>query len=335
MKTKLLFSFGSTIFLSFLNAIHLPGPIVDVKWVKQNIQDVQLINVRLDIENLYTEPKFVEDPYTNKKILIRVGGHIENSFVLDYLGARDERLIDGKEAKFLIPLKEKFIQYIQNSGVNNDKPIIIVPQGDSAPDIFRALRVFWEFKVYGQKEIAFLDGGMAAWLNQSLPYLTTLINHEKGNWNATTYDESIVATTEEVKKLSDTLQSKNGQQSFIAEKLLLDARTPAQFYGTAKRPYISKYGHIPGAIAYSPDLICFIEENIYYLLKEQTYQAIFKEMQLDPIKQAVVYCNTGEMAAGLWFILTQILKNKSVKLYDGSFWLWIHQDMPIDTIPLN
>ncbi len=88
-------------------------------------------------------------------------------------------------------------------------------------------------------------------------------------------------------------------------------------------------------MSYSPDLICYVSNQVYYLLKEETYKAIFEQMNLDFTKESIVYCNTGEMAAGLWFILTQIFKNQSVKLYDGSFWLWLHHDLPLESVLFN
>jgi thiosulfate/3-mercaptopyruvate sulfurtransferase len=236
---------------SSLAAIELPRPIVDVKWLKENISDVQVVNVRVDLDNLYSEPKFNQDPVLGKKTVVQVGGHIENSYVLDYRGARDSRIIGGKEAQFLIPVKEKFIDYVQSAGINRDKPIVIVAKGDSAPDIFRALRVFWEFKVYGQDDVVFLDGGMVAWLSESMPYVTKKTARDRGNWTAKAFNTSLIASTDEVKKLSDSRSSKKNQANLSLENLLLDARAPSQFYGIAKRPYISKYGHIPGAINYS------------------------------------------------------------------------------------
>jgi thiosulfate/3-mercaptopyruvate sulfurtransferase len=326
MNNRFLLTIYLILYFSSLTSLELPGSVVNVNWLKDHAHEVQIVNVRVDLKNLYLEPKFSIDSETKKRFFQQIGGHIENSLILDYSQARNERIIDGKEARFLIPLQEKFNQYIQNAGINNDKPIIIVSQGDSASDIFRALRLFWEFKVYGQKDIALLNGGMAAWLNQNLPYVTDPITPIKGNWQAKNIDRSLIANTEEVKILSDKLVSKNIKEN-NQDTLLLDARVPAQFFGISKRPYIKKFGHIPGALDYSSDLMFYSEKNVYYLLEKNTLKAIFNQMNLDTNQTSIVYCNTGEMAAGLWFILTQIFQNKYVKLYDGSFWLWINDDM--------
>ena len=43
---------------------------------------------------------------------------------------------------------------------------------------------------------------------------------------------------------------------------------------------------------------------------------------LDPDLPIVSYCNTGHWAATNWFVLSEILGRKDVRLYDGSMVEW-------------
>ena len=45
---------------------------------------------------------------------------------------------------------------------------------------------------------------------------------------------------------------------------------------------------------------------------------MYKSSGVDPQAPVITYCNTGQLAAGNWFVLSEILGNKQARLYDGS-----------------
>ena len=48
-----------------------------------------------------------------------------------------------------------------------------------------------------------------------------------------------------------------------------------------------------------------------------------------------VYCNTGLMASVGWFVLSEMLGNTRVRLYDGSMQEWALNKMPISAMKSN
>jgi thiosulfate/3-mercaptopyruvate sulfurtransferase len=46
----------------------------------------------------------------------------------------------------------------------------------------------------------------------------------------------------------------------------------------------------------------------------------------------ISYCNTGHWAANNWFVLSELLGNKNVTLYDGSMVEWTSDiSLPVDS----
>ncbi|MBU3622423.1 rhodanese-like domain-containing protein [Polynucleobacter sp. AP-Latsch-80-C2] len=150
-----------TALVGLVHAATLPGPVVSADWLATNMNEVQVIEVRTDLASYVRNPVFDTDKKTGKKFLVEVGGHIPNSSLLDFKKVRVERLVDGKRIKLLIPEKADFEKLVQTLGVNSDKPIVLVPIGQDMSDIDEALRMYWQFKVYGEDSVAVLDGGIA------------------------------------------------------------------------------------------------------------------------------------------------------------------------------
>jgi thiosulfate/3-mercaptopyruvate sulfurtransferase len=315
--------FLSAVFsLSF--AVTLPGPVVSAKWLAENQSAVQILEIRSDMDSFKAQPEFELDKKTGKKSLIEVGGHIQNASILDFKKIRVERTIDGKKIKYLIPEKTDFQKLIQATGINADKPIVLVPVGMSISDIDEALRAYWQFKVYGEDNIAVLDGGMAGWLIEGRPYTTRIESKSNGSWVATAERNELIAGSDEV-----AVASKNG------EVTLLDARQPAQFYGLSKRAYVGGYGHIAGAKDFSPELMVKSVNGALYFWDKNTYNALLKDKGINSQAPIISYCNSGHLAAGGWFLMSELVGNKTTKLYDGSLYLWTMEGRPLVGVPLN
>jgi thiosulfate/3-mercaptopyruvate sulfurtransferase len=56
---------------------------------------------------------------------------------------------------------------------------------------------------------------------------------------------------------------------------------------------------------------------------------VFAAQGIDANAPSVSYCNTGHMAAGSWFIQSEILGNPQVRLYDGSMHEWTTLGRPV------
>ena len=325
IKIKLLLAFALTGLVSLVQAITLPGgPVVSADWLSNNLSDVQVIEVRTDLASYLRNPEFDTDKKTGKKFLVEVGGHITNSTLLDFKKVRVERLVDGKKIKFLIPEKADFEKLVQSLGINSDKPIVLVPIGQDMSDIDEALRTYWSFKVYGEDQVAVLDGGIAGWLGEGREYVTTNTQKATGNWSAKAYRKELIASSDDV-----AAASKAGKPQ------LLDARQPAQYLGLAKRPDVLTFGHIAGSKELAPELLAKPSNGALYFWQKNTYDALMSANGLSVKGPTIAYCNTGHLAAGGWFVMSELVGNKSTKLYDGSLYLWTLEGRPLVGVPLN
>ena len=323
-KIQWLLAFCLTSLVSLAQAITLPGPIVSADWLAANQSEVQILEVRGDVASYVRSPEFEVDKKTGKKILVEVGGHISDSSLLDFKKVRADRMIDGKKIKYLIPEKADFEKIIQAVGISSDKPIVLVPIGLDISDVDEALRAYWQFKVYGEDNIAVLDGGMAGWLAEGRDYVVSPSNKTGGNWTAKAERKELIANSEQVASAS-----KSGKVN------LIDARQPAQFFGLSKRDYVGAYGHIAGAKELAPELLAKTSKGALYFWDKNTYNALFTANGINPKSPAISYCNSGHLAAGGWFVMSELVGNKSTKLYDGSLYLWTLEGRPLVGVPLN
>ena len=323
-KIQWLLAFVLISLVSLAQAITLPGPVVSADWLSNNLSDVQVIEVRPDLASYLRNPEFDTDKKTGKKFLVEVGGHIANSTLLDFKKVRVERLVDGKKIKFLIPEKADFEKLVQSLGINSDKPIVLVPIGQDMSDIDEALRTYWSFKVYGEDQVAVLDGGIAGWLSEGREFTTANSPKAAGNWAAKAERKELVASSDDV-----AAASKSGKPQ------LLDARQPAQYLGLAKRPDVLTFGHIAGSKELAPELLAKPSNGALYFWQKKTYDALLAANGLSNKGPTIAYCNTGHLAAGGWFVMSELVGNKSTKLYDGSLYLWTLEGRPLVGVPLN
>ena len=316
--------FVFSLVMGFAQAVSLPGPVVSAQWLETNQSEVQIIEVRTDVASYLKKPEFAVDKKTGKKFLVEVGGHIANSSLLDFKKVRVERLVDGRNVKFLIPEKADFEKLIQSLGIHSDKPIVLVPIGQDISDIDEALRTYWQFKVYGENQIAVLDGGIFGWLSEGREYTTENVQRNQGSWIAKAYNKDMIASSDEV-----AAASKDGKLQ------LLDARQPAQYWGLSKSPAVMAYGHIAGAKELAPELLTKSSNGVLYFWNQNTYEALLTANRISNKAPTISYCNTGHLAAGGWFVMSELVGNKSTKLYDGSLHLWTIEGRSLVSVPLN
>jgi thiosulfate/3-mercaptopyruvate sulfurtransferase len=309
---------------SLAQAVDLPGPLVSADWLAKNLAHVQVVEVRSDVATYVRQPEFEVDKKTGKKMLVEFGGHLPDSVLLDFKKVRAERLIDGKKIKYLIPEKADFQNLIQSLGINTDKPIILVPVGQDISDVDEALRVYWQLKVYGETRMAVLDGGFAGWLAEGREFTVAVSKKAVGNWVATANHQGLIASSDDVAKASK-----------FGKVQLVDGRQPAQYLGTNKRDYVMTFGHIAGAKDFAPELLTKSSNGALYFLNKNTYTALLNANGIKPTAPAISYCNSGHLAAGPWFVMSELVGNQSTKLYDGSLYLWTLEGRPTVGVPLN
>ncbi len=302
----------------------LPGPVVDVNWLAANLDKVQVLDLRGSAKSFTSEPEFEE--VKGKKVIDEVGGHIAGSRLMEFKTIRVEREINGTKVKYMVPERAAFETMVQAAGIDSGKPIVIVPVGMEVADVNDGMRLYWQFKLYGEDQVAMLDGGMAAWLLEGKPFVKDALVARTGNWkSAADRSARYFADSNEVAAI---VEKKNIQ--------LIDGRELPQYHGLAKRDYVFAAGHIETAKPLSPDTTYKKVGGAVKLLPANTYKAVLLAQGIDPAAPSVVYCNSGAQSSLPWFILSEVLGNPGARQFDGSLHQWTLEKRPlVGAVPLN
>ena len=226
-------------------------------------------------------------------------GHVPGAVGADYehSGWR-VRLPDG--AGGALPPIPAISRVIADHGIGNADRTVIV-----STDFAAAARIFWTFEVLGDHRVSILDGGWQGWQAAHGAVSTIAVTPHVAVFTAH-YDPSIRARLPEV-----------AHDIRTGAATLVDARPPAQWNGTAKTKDVAEYGHLPRAV--------WVDQRDALtdgkLKPKAELAALFAAVGPKP---ATTYCNTGHLAAADWFVLSQVLGHKDVKLYDGSMSEWTH-----------
>jgi thiosulfate/3-mercaptopyruvate sulfurtransferase len=310
---------SAVVFASAAQAIELPGPLVSPEWLQQHRTEVNLLDVRDDTDTFVKAPEYTEEK--GKKSLETVGGHIADALLLDFSKARTTRTIDGREVKGMLPERSAFEKLMRETGIKAGRPTVIISEGMSGSDLDMAARVYWSMKVYGDDHLAILDGGMSAWINAGFPISTDAAKATAGNWSASAERKQYVAASEDVAAAAK------------AKVQLVDARPMPFYVGLEHKANISAAGHIGEAVNFPPDVRAKKSDGSQHFVGAPEYKSIFSHLDLDPAKPSITYCNTGHLASGAWFVLSEVMKNPSTRLYDGSMTEWAAESRPVVGLP--
>jgi thiosulfate/3-mercaptopyruvate sulfurtransferase len=300
--------------------LQVPGPVVDGDWLARNRAEVTVLDVRPDQKTFLMPARFQTDMKTGRKVLLELGGHIQDAAPVDIASVRVERTIKAIKVSFMLPQRADFERLARQWGVQQGRPVVIVAAGQHGADMNEAARLYWQFKVYGEDNIAIVDGGTAAWLADGRDVTTAPTQAAEGNWSAQTERTELVASSEEVEK---AVAGKGVQ--------LLDARSASQYLGLSKKDMVSGYGHIPGAKNVASELLT-TEGASARMLSPATYRDVYKASGIDPQAPVITYCNTGTLAAGNWFVLSELLGNQHARLYDGSMHQWTLEKRALQSV---
>jgi thiosulfate/3-mercaptopyruvate sulfurtransferase len=206
---------------------------------------------------------------------------------------------------FRLPSVAELEKLIGELGIDEDNHVVVVPAGVHASDFAAAARVYWTLKVAGLAQVSILDGGFAAWTAKSNP-VESGINPPSPKIFTASIDRKLVAATAEVEQA----QRDHGAT-------IVDARPATFFLGRDKAPHVPIYGHIGHAI--NLDHASFYDPATNRLRPAGELAAIAAQVPAGP---AITYCNTGHWAATDWFVLSEILGRKDIRVYEGSIAAW-------------
>jgi thiosulfate/3-mercaptopyruvate sulfurtransferase len=294
----------------------LPGPLVTPEWLAAHRAEVTVIDVRDEPDGYLGAPEFETDA-AGRKTLAELKGHIPGALLVDFADVRTTREIEGRKIAGMVPEAAQFQALMRSAGVPAGRPLVIVANGLVIEDYDTAARLYWTLKYYGSDELALLDGGTARWISEGRPTEAEAPARVAGNWAAQPPRAALFADSAAV------------QAAAASRVQLVDARPLAFYFGLTKRPAVAAHGHIPGALPFPTELRARPQGGGYRFLSADEYRNALAGLGVDPRQPTITYCNTGHMASGAWFVMSEVLGNRQVSLYDGSMVEWANGVRPV------
>ena len=70
-------------------------------------------------------------------------------------------------------------------------------------------------------------------------------------------------------------------------------------------------------------------DGAWRFMNAENNAQVLRVLHVTPAADAIVYCNTGQYAAGAWFVLHEILGLRGVREYPGSLYDWLEHGLPV------
>ena len=241
-------------------------------------------------------------------------GHIAGALPAPYSKWRGPKDNPGK-----LPSEEAMTVVVQRLGIDAATPVVVVYEGANSTDFGSAARVYWTLKAAGVQKLAILNGGVKAWRAANLP-LTSETHKVAPSTFRVKIDPKYVATQDEV---ASVIGKDNVR--------LLDARPAAFFFGETRHVAAKTPGTLVGAK--NVDNAVWFAKGSGALLPTSDVKRIAAETGVQTDQPTVSFCNTGHWAATNWFVLSEVLGHKDVKLYPESTVGWSIAGLPMENVP--
>ena len=240
-------------------------------------------------------------------------GHIAGAQHAPYAKWRGPAESPGK-----LPTEDALAALIKQLAIDRSTPVVVVYEGKNPTDFGSAARVYWTLKAAGVPAVSVLNGGMTAWRAAGLPVSTDTSTRSPSKFEVT-LDPRLIATRDDVAQVVG-----NGSAR------LLDARPAAFFEGETRHTAAKVPGTIVGAKNISHE-VWFAKDG--KLLPSEGIKRVAQQAGVDLAQPTISFCNTGHWAATNWFVLSELLGHKDVKLYPESVVEWSHAGLAMENVP--
>lgn len=209
---------------------------------------------------------------------------------------------------------EKIHELLGRLGIDQNTRIVVYTHGNGHD----SFRFAWLITMYGhdRDKVHVLDGFFPAWQAAGLPTSTTApditpVTYRPGG----SLDTTRLATLEDVDRARRD-----------SNVIILDTRTPEEWWGIAQYDGAFRKGHIPGAIH-----VNFTENFTAGGIKSaEELRALYHAAGVTPDKEIIAYCQSGVRSSMSTTVLADVLGFPNVSNFDGS---WIeysyHRDRPV------
>ena len=236
-------------------------------------------------------------------------GHIEGAVNAPY-----RKWIGPASNPGMVPEQAELTQLVQSIGITPETYAVVVSNGVDANDFGAMTRVYWTLKSLGLKELSVLNGGMMAWENEG-EITDQGPNEVAPSQFKPSFNPQWLSTQSDVK-----------QNLRLNNATLLDSRPDAFYLGKQRIPAAKVSGTLPGAKQL--DFNQWFTPGTSQFVSRDKVSQIAAQVQREPGKDVIAFCNTGHLSAIDWFALSEVLGQPGVRMYAGSMVDWTQSKEP-------
>jgi thiosulfate/3-mercaptopyruvate sulfurtransferase len=233
-------------------------------------------------------------------------GHIPGAISVPF-GAESAWATSG-DLTLEAPDDADLLKVIRGCGIDRDSVVVLVggiAQATLYPLVDTA-RVAATLVHGGIHNIAILQGTYARWSEEGRARTVDLPSVQPTAYEGP-IDEEVFVTTEYVK-------------GRLGRSVVVDTRAPDVYFGVTLDSS-GKPGHIPTARCLPAQWLW--QSGGSYVPAEDAQKLAAGVLGADKDQEIIVYCAVGGTASAWWYMLSQVLGYRDVKLYDGSAQAWV------------
>jgi thiosulfate/3-mercaptopyruvate sulfurtransferase len=172
---------------------------------------------------------------------------------------------------------------------------------------------YWLLSLYRHPSLRLLDGSRAAWLADRRPMSIEVPHPPRSVYRLPEPDP-------EIRALRDRVEAATRE----GDPLLMDVRSVPEYRGErfwpSRPPQGSeRAGHVPSALLV-PIELTWNDDGTFRA--PEALRSLFESRGFLPDREVITYCTVGGRASQAWFVLTQVLGYRRVRVYDGSWAEW-------------
>lgn len=199
---------------------------------------------------------------------------------------------------------EHLERHLGELGIEKGTHVILMPLAVNVSELAVATRVYWTLRVLGHGKISILDGGLIGLSQRKDASFTTITPPIAPTIYKAQPDMTMVPDAE------DVLLDLNKGVRFV------DYRSEGEYFGEN-----GSSGTIPGSIHLHYADFMDAKPGGKFLAIDKI-KAIYKAKGIIPEGPEIAFCNSAHRASLSWFVQSELLGNRQVRLYDGSINEW-------------
>ena len=261
---------------------------------------------------------WLENELGNEKIVIidvrkkeqYDAGHIPGAYHMTP-GEVFQQEIGG--VKGMLPPANHIEKNLSMAGITPESTIVFY---DGNSNLWSS-RGLWALEVYGHKNTKLLDGVWGKWESEGKEVSNDVPQEKSSNYEfSSPADNSLIAGIDEIIESIDD-----------PSKIVCDTRSPEEYSGKDVRA--ERGGHVPDSK--NVNWVMGVNESGEFKPSNEL-KNLYDDAGITDGETIYTLCQTAVRATHTWFILSYLLGEKNVKVYDGSWTEWGNDNsLPIET----